>query len=147
MISLVLRDPPPWLDPAVPTETKGVKRHRLYKPGDCWYATSFSDHPGAWFMFADGPSEPFTAWDENGNEIQRTVDHRCPLAIAREHDGKRPMIVVLPNGRIFCLHQPTSSSTSGWQVRGQLPSVTVIPSIDDRSPGGWHGHIQNGVLK
>jgi len=62
------------------------------------------------------------------------------------------MMVVLPNGAVFCLQSPTYTKgkpgPSGWKVDGELPGVTVSPSIN-MSPGiagGWHGFIRGGAF-
>lgn len=129
-LRLVLRDPPPWLEPAVRHPRLRTLRHRVYNPGECWYATP---HEDGWTMYGDG--------DEM---------HRILLTLAPEHAKARPMIVVLPNDLAFCLHSPTLSEKgwgkSGWTVEGDLPDVTVRPSIDVRGPGGWHGSITAGSM-
>lgn len=33
-----------------------------------------------------------------------------------------------------------------WDVTGEAPNITVSPSINCLERGGWHGHIQNGVI-
>lgn len=149
-MKLTLRDPPPWIDPPVPdSEREGVSRHRLYEPGDCWYATEDPDNPGQWFRFADGPTTSFRVRHEESQEW-RTVftDHRNRIANAEEHQGKRPMLVVLPNRSVFNVYSATSDGT-GWQVTGELPNVTVRPSIHRKAepPFGWHGYLTDGVLK
>ena len=109
--------------------------HRVFEVGDCWYATP--GQGGVWFMHIDG------------DEL-----HRTRLTIAPEHTNARPAIVVLPYvglpmGVPFCLHSPTLGpggwGNAGWTVSGELPDVTVSPSIDVR--GYWHGHLRAGVLE
>ena len=105
------------------------------EPGDCWYAR---EDDGVFYWWADSP---------------RTVTpagHPYP-EIAPEHAGKRPMIVVLPTGLAFCLHSPTyrdgKAGPSGWRVEGELPEVTVHPSINYGAEGTefhWHGFIKAG---
>lgn len=63
------------------------------------------------------------------------------------------MIVVLPTGATFCLLSPTykdgKAGPRGWTVTGDLPNVTVSPSIDYGEPDSdfhWHGHLKNGEL-
>lgn len=124
----LLPEPPPWREPAVDTGD-GRRRHRVYEPGDCWYAVG---EPGAWDAFADG---------KPGDD-----HHQMPLTIAKMHWMARPMIVVLPNGRLWCLHSPTTRGDIGWQIWGELPEVTVSPSIDFQGANGWHGFIRDGVM-
>jgi hypothetical protein len=63
------------------------------------------------------------------------------------------MIVVLPTGSTFCLQSPTyrdgKPGPAGWTVAGELPNVTVSPSINygiEGSPYHWHGFLKNGVF-
>lgn len=99
-------------------------------PGDCWYLLPNED--GAWFLFP-------------GDE---TTGPLMPVHIPDVHrrTGVRPMAVVLPGeGGIHCLHtSPSSAPNDGWTVTGNLPNVTVHPSIDVR--GRWHGWIRDGEL-
>lgn len=92
-----------------------------FAPGDCWYATRDGE---SWCEFPGG---------------------RRPILLAAEHRDARPMIVVLPDGRPWCLHSPASGSEAGWSVAGELPNVTVHPSIDRR--GSWHGWLVEGELR
>lgn len=148
-----------------------------YAPGDCWYAqrgrrcvkcgclwrvnadnslslasarqipqaccdnTEFDAHP-AWFW-----------WANSDREFHEETE------IAPEHRGRRPMIVVLPNGATFCLLSPTYKNgvpgDHGWTITGavcgalpELPNVSLAPSVHF-DPGGtreWHGFIQNGRM-
>ena len=107
----------------------GTVQH--YVPGDAWYARS--GEGGVWHFWADH---------------DRVLDDG---EIAPEHRGRRPLIVVLPNGATFV----TTSSTSqgawrgpGWTITGDGESITLSPSIHF-DPGGdreWHGFLTNGVL-
>lgn len=103
---------------------------RPHAPGDCWYGT-WDD--GAWWTYAEA--------DEHGYRGPR-------LRLAPEHCDARPMVVVLPTGDLHCLHSPTTRDgrpgPSGWSVQGELPQVTVQPSIN--SLGRWHGWVRDGVL-
>lgn len=66
--------------------------------------------------------------------------------------GKRPPIIVqLPSGQMgfgFCIDEGARNngvwSTEGWTVTGELPNITVSPSIN--CIGAYHGFIQNGTL-
>lgn len=136
-MKLRLIDPPPWLPE--PVVRSGRRVHRGYEVGDCWYATP---RGSLWCMFADGPESP--------------VDYRQPLIIASEHKEVTPMIVVIPSGEgcwPFSVHSPTLSEVGwgpkGWQVTGDLPGITVKPSIN-WAPGmawGWHGWITDGEMR
>ena len=48
-------------------------------------------------------------------------------------------------GRLWCTLQQAGDGQQ-WQVSGEAPNLTVNPSINCTEPGGWHGHIQNGVI-
>jgi len=129
-VSLPLRliDPPPYQDP--PVLRDGRLWCRVYDDGDCWPATRGED--GRWYAYADGPE-----------------DLRHPLTIAPEHADATPVLVALPgDSRPHCLHAPTLGSggwgPSGWQVSGELPRLTVSPSI--HVVGVWHGWLRDGVL-
>lgn len=110
-----------------------------YEPGDCWYAR-------------EGPNGEYYWWS-NHNRSVSPADSNYP-EIAPEHAGKRPMVVVLPSGVTFCVHSPTYKAgkpgKAGWTVTGELPNVTVHPSInygDPKSTFHWHGWLKDGVLK
>ena len=56
------------------------------------------------------------------------------------------LCVMLPNGQTVDLD---TLKDGGWQVTGEPPSVTVMPSILAHSTSaskGWHGYLRNGVL-
>lgn len=101
------------------------------QPGDCWYLVPDGE---AWCMFP--------AYPEIG------TGPAMPVHIPEVHRraGVRPMAVVLPGeGGIHCLHtSPSSAPADGWTVTGDLPNVTVHPSIDVH--GRWHGWLRDGVL-
>jgi len=126
-----LRDPPAYRPQPDPWPA-GLRcwDTRPHAPGDCWYGT-WAD--GAWWTYA----EP----DEYGYQGPR-------LHLAPEHQGARPMVVVLPSNDLFCLHGATvrdgHHGPSGWRVEGQLPDVTVQPSV--HAVGRWHGWIRDGQL-
>lgn len=67
-----------------------------------------------------------------------------------------PIVVMLPVGHglyPFCVDGPwrdretKNPEFQGWTVTGVLPYITVDPSIDLSKSDGWHGHIENGVVK
>lgn len=67
----------------------------------------------------------------------------------RDWYGKRPPLrVILPNGFIFNIDSPVTGKTTGWQVTGDPPNITLSPSVNYASgdPNGWHGYIQNGEI-
>ena len=106
------------------------------EPGDCWYAREGED--GAFYW-----------WANHARQV-KPAGHLY-AEIAPEHAGKHPMIVVLPTGSAFCLHSPTyrdgKAGPSGWRVEGELPEVTVHPSINYGKAGSryhWHGFIRQG---
>jgi hypothetical protein len=60
------------------------------------------------------------------------------------HAGKRaPLVVQLPSGP-FPVDGPQSGGTSGWQVTGEPPRLTLSPSVN--VVGFYHGWIQDGVI-
>ena len=122
MVPLRLVPPPPWTDG--PEEAP----HRTYEVGDCWYA---SPHPdGGWCAFNDGPE-----WSR----------HRVTVAPEHLRSGVRPMMVVVSDRHPpWCLHAGTTTDGSGWEVKGDLPEVTVAPSIHIH--GIWHGLVRRGKL-
>lgn len=131
MIPLRLLDRPPQYQ-----ETTILKDGRLYAfdyaPGDCWYAVRDGE---AWCAFDSGPDAM-----------------RRPLHIAPQHiaAGARPMLVILPGGPdlpcgdLHSLHMVASGGTTGWTITGELPRITVSPSIN--VVGRWHGWIRDGVI-
>lgn len=96
-------------------------------PGDCWFAVAVGTK---WCMFTDPERGPIVG-----------------ARVAPEHQSKRPVVVVLPNGVAWCVHAGTSGG-SGWQVTGEPPRLTVTPSIDMKGGGrdAWHGWIRDGRL-
>lgn len=82
------------------------------------------------------------------------IGHR-PLSpeYQRDHVGKRPpIVVVLPErnaagevfGWPFSPDECTTDSDHGWVVTGELPNISVSPSIN--AVGAYHGFITDGVL-
>jgi catechol 2,3-dioxygenase-like lactoylglutathione lyase family enzyme len=127
-MQLTLIDCPPFMIPP------------SYKPGDCWYAR-------------EGEGGVYFWWAEGHDRKVKPAGHAY-AEVAPEHAGKRPMIVVLPTGATFCLQSPTyrdgKAGASGWTVTGELPNVTVAPSINFGDPSDaahWHGHLIGGVLR
>jgi hypothetical protein len=60
---------------------------------------------------------------------------------------RRPLIVMLPGRTLFCIDSKTwkdSVYTSGWEVTGEAPNMSVKPSIN--AHGVYHGYLTNGVL-
>ena len=142
---LKLREPPLWVDPPVPTKREGIKTHRVTEPGDCWYGVK--DDEGVWRTYTDGPVKT-TRYRRGGETEWRemVIDYRTKAPIHPDYRKRdvRPMFVILPSGSLFCLHSQAGDGKA-WEVTGELPNVTVSPSID-QGKGGWHGHIRNGVM-
>lgn len=132
---------PPRYDPRIDLTRGGVDWWHAgtypYEVGDCWYATPDGDPADvagvAWCTFPDGPA------GEPVRPIHVSDFHRRP--------GVVPMLVVLPGtAGIHCLQtSPSSEPGGGWTVAGELPHVTVHPSIDVCER--WHGHIVGGELR
>lgn len=59
----------------------------------------------------------------------------------RKEDGLA-ISVVCPDGGVWCIDDKASSG-GFWTREGTPPLLTVSPSIQT---GGYHGHLQNGVL-
>lgn len=51
--------------------------------------------------------------------------------------------IVIPGGMLFSPDRMSSNGTSGWHVTGDLPAITVTPSI---GADGYHGWVTDGVL-
>jgi hypothetical protein len=98
------------------------------KVGDCWYA-------------------PEMVNEYRDHYLQYLSDEYKTTWL-----GKRPPIIVqLPGGKFgfgFCIDEGARNngvwSTHGWTVTGELPKITVSPSIN--CIGIYHGFIHNGVL-
>jgi hypothetical protein len=54
------------------------------------------------------------------------------------------IVVVLPPCWPWVVDEKASTGDSGWTVTGELPNITVTPSIN--AEGVYHGWIQNGVV-
>lgn len=134
MFPLRLIEPPIWLEEPVAQPGSRYPTHRLFQPGDCWYAIPKN---GQWYFYPEDAAH-------EAREIQ----------IAPEHAGKHPMIVVFPGEQPWCIHSPFLTKegwgSSGWQVSGELPKITVSPSLNFQSqyrPNAFHGHVIGGVVK
>ena len=51
--------------------------------------------------------------------------------------------IVIPGGQLFCPDRMSSNRVSGWTVDGDLPNITVRPSIGAHV---YHGWVTDGVL-
>jgi hypothetical protein len=59
--------------------------------------------------------------------------------------GRRYAIfIVLPGGAEWSPDCLSSESGQGWTVTGELPAISVSPSV--HQIGRYHGFVQNGVL-
>lgn len=67
--------------------------------------------------------------------------------------GKVVWFVALPNGTLWNVYGPSSDGTP-WDVTGEIPNITVTPSIFPQPwirdgkivRQGWHGYITNGQI-
>ena len=59
-----------------------------------------------------------------------------------------PLKIILPNGFPFCVDSRVTGKTSGWDVTGEPPNITLSPSVNygPGDPNGWHGFIKDGVM-
>lgn len=61
---------------------------------------------------------------------------------------RKPIFIVLPDGLHWCVDEKAFNPElgyhgDGWEVTGELPNISVTPSIQtDR----YHGWVKNGVL-
>lgn len=94
--------------------------------------------------------EPGTCWriplsakvfDETYRDL--SIDWVSPEFTA---SGRDYLIVVRlpPGGGDFFVDYKSTDGASGWIVTGEMPVITVSPSIN--AAGAYHGWIQNGVL-
>lgn len=85
-------------------------------------------------LFVDHPSRP-------GRPVGACI--RIPWA--DQHYGANSWKVILPDGGEWITTQ-TATGGGTWTVTGEVPNISVTPSIWHNAPHGWHGHIQNGEL-
>lgn len=85
-------------------------------------------------LFVDHPSRP-------GRPVGACI--RIPWA--DQYYGPDSWKIILPDGGEWIT---TQEATGGgkWTVTGEIPNITVSPSIWHNAPHGWHGHIQGGQL-
>lgn len=93
--------------------------------GDCWYAPSMvEEYKNYYLKFLS--IEYMTQW----------------------FDKRAPIIIWLPPGLGFCIdegyHDHNRWNEHGWTVTGELPNITVHPSIN--CVGIYHGWIRDGIL-
>lgn len=80
------------------------------------------------------------------NKLQQAILAPVGRGFLSEHywrDWARirpPLTIILPNGGIWMPDQ-ISSNNRGWQVTGELPTITVHPSINHP---GYHGWLKDG---
>lgn len=95
--------------------------------GDCWYADYYVD-----------------------DEVYRNFfDKRKSAEYVSDAEGKRaPIIVCIPDGNggvlKFCPDMRANGDAQGWRVTGELPNITITPSIN--AEGIYHGFVTEGVL-
>lgn len=85
-------------------------------------------------LFVDHPSRP-----------GRPVGACIRVEYADKFYGENSWKIILPDGGEWIT---TQEATGGgrWSVTGEIPNITVSPSIFHNAPHGWHGFIQNGQL-
>ncbi len=94
----------------------------------------------------EGPSdEPGDMWFLNDQE---TWDYRRIARLSknylRDWDGTRnPIMVVIPNGQLWCVDDVPMDGSDGWVVTGEPPHLNVDPSIDT---GEYHGWLHDGAF-
>lgn len=112
---------------------------------------------GCGYLFTDGDE-----WQRNDCLIYRMPDGRVftnwgqtPKPIGamiripwydRHGNGGESWLCILPDGGQWITTQ-TATGGGSWQVSGTPPKITVSPSIWHDQPGGWHGHIRDGVME
>lgn len=68
-----------------------------------------------------------------------------PLSPEFRASGRDYVIfIILPGGAEWCPDMVSSEIGQGWTVTGELPNITVSPSV--HQIGRYHGFIQNGVV-
>lgn len=68
-----------------------------------------------------------------------------PLSPEFHASGRDYVIfITLPGGAEWCPDMVSSESGQGWTVTGDLPNITVRPSVDQI--GRYHGWLTDGVL-
>lgn len=113
-----------------------------FTPSDEWQVNEISWFEGSGARFAWGSG----AWDGPPGAMIR--------APWRDYEGRPPAwVIFLPNGTWWCtndraaLRTETSKLGPYWDVTGDAPRLTVMPSIDDRNPERpWHGWVRDGEL-
>lgn len=118
-------------------------------PWQCFMADTKEERKKVGAMWFD-PTKPevWKALLESDIKQGKTVDFSDEYI--RDWLGKRsPLMVRLPNGFEFCLDWKAShAANSGWTVSGDVPNVTVHPSINmfPGKPDGWHGFVRGGII-
>lgn len=59
-------------------------------------------------------------------------------------DGK-VWALMMPSGYEWLIYGP-SSNGGKWSVTGELPAITVSPSIAQQGGSAYHGFVKNGVI-
>lgn len=85
--------------------------HPVFAAGDCWFARPAAD--GGWHFWGDA---------------DRRLDDS---EIAVEHRGRRPLIVVLPNGHTFVTTQPVRAGTTVREWHRKMAAYV------DSGQGSW----------
>lgn len=104
-----------------------AKRSEKPEPGDMWYAPHLLV----------------------GDVGEFYLNHKLSDQYKRDWMSKRPPLMVrLPNGIDCLIDTRVDGETTGWDVTGEAPIITMHPSVNlwPGNPRGWHGWLQNGVL-
>jgi len=82
-------------------------------------------------------------WDTEDGKL-----HPGDMYELDERNGKPWWVVVLPGDNHFPIHSLSSTDNKPWDVTGEVPNITLRPSVNFRpsSPKGWHGWITNGLI-
>lgn len=103
--------------------------------GDAWHASRGED--GQWYSHPEG-----TPWPTRWGPLHLSPEYH------RDNARRPPLIVRFPGRRVFCVDEVVVTDggygTNGWQVSGEVPHITVSPSIN--LIGDYHGWIRDGVI-
>ncbi len=89
----------------------------------------------------DDGSMSRVVYPEYGYDLQPGDYWREP---GLDRDSREAWAIVLPNLSVWCT---TDAVPSGmWDVSGEMPAITVTPSIRVLGVRPWHGYITNGEL-
>lgn len=119
---------------------------RMFVPGMAWYQPFYWDPLGELVPFADSnTSTQFRFVREPMCKRPADPDVRAGGFLSPHYwrdwaDKRPPICVVCPNGEQWEIDRWSSNGT-GWQVTGELPNITCMPSIVVQ---GYHGWLKDG---